>query len=235
MHRIINHPSSDSKYDPYLEKASGLLSKACLDAIHWWVLKEHKYHKSFSTSSDNLEKDFLQFTKDYSVFKFITSDKRLEVLNKLQSDCFISDVLNKGLDANLWEYLPLTETSYLRKKDGKLITSTHLSMLSKFATLINPEEFTMLDRNAVASISDVLEAYDYEVTKSLLKSDYDYFKSRFDHFKVIVMQNDYFKDIETHFNYLQNTFPDHPISRPAFINRVLDKFLWHLYNMPINA
>ncbi|MFT6336460.1 MAG: hypothetical protein ACJATI_003219 [Halioglobus sp.] len=225
------HQETDNTYHQLsIENLSQLFNKACLDAIHWWIHREYKYHISFTHSKNDLQSSFLQFTKDYSVFTRIESNKRLEILNKLQNADFIKNISIDGSELDLDSYLHLTETSYEREKDGMLIRSYHLSMLTKFATLINPEEFTMLDTNAVTSLGRILEAYDFDFSKSQLKKDYSYFKTGFDHYSEIVKQYRYYTDLTSHYNYLKDNFKEYPISETAFQNRVLDKFLWHMHN-----
>ncbi|MEM9549311.1 MAG: hypothetical protein AAGA77_25280 [Bacteroidota bacterium] len=205
-----------------------LIAHASLDAIHWWIMRDYEYHNLFKQGKSAYQEDtssyeekFIEFSNKYSVFKFVKTTERKAILAKLMRSEFHEEVLN-GKISTITDHLPLTTT--LNKKGRKF---HHLSMLSKYATLINPIAFRMLDQNAIWSISQLSKGLELGYKQSEWKNDFAKFAAVFEKIKSYALAQG-LEDISVHhYAYVKDGFPAKPIPKEAFINRVVDKFLWH--------
>ena len=185
------------------------LKRAYLETVYWWVDCEHRYHHLFKHDKeidDEYRSTFYEFTKKYSVRRNIKGSGYSPVfalLDKLNNLDFVSRALEgkPNLIDEIDETLP-----------GRSIRS----LLSKYATLINPLVYTMYDTRGVKSLRAYREVNRY---RSYVKYLEDF--------------NSHKKDMQervndTDLNYYIDLCKKQkcPCPKQIFINRLADKDLW---------
>ena len=121
------------------------LKRVYLEAVYWWVDCQQRYHlllKQDKEVDDEYRNTFYEFTKKYSVRRNIKgSDHRpvFALLDKLNNLDFVSRTLEG-------------EPNLIDEIDETLPGRRIRSLLSKYATLINPQAYTMYDTRAISSL-----------------------------------------------------------------------------------
>jgi len=195
-----------------------LFQKACLLAAYWWVDCEDEYHRQFrSIDIKRLPYDaFYAFTIKYSVRRtFSVKDAPgQQASNSLLKDLsreFISSCVAGNKDA---------VDSY-----GEFHGHNIRSLLSKFATLINPNVFTMYDGNSRVGLNRENSRGDHAVP-----ARYSSFLKEFFVFKKKMNNSIKENDIKYYLSLLYDKQSVDPgsLTYDIFINRVADKYLWYL-------
>ena len=187
------------------------LKRAYLETVYWWVDCEHRYHHLFKQDKevdDEYRNTFYEFTKKYSVRRNIKgSDHRpvFALLDKLNNLDFVSRTLEG-------------EPNLIDEIDETLPGRSIRSLLSKYATLINPQAYTMYDTRAVNSLKEFGGKRGY--------MSYALFYKQFLAYQTILVDaiNDH--DVEYYIGLCKKQ--EKPINIDIFKRRLTDKYLWVL-------
>ena len=202
-----------------------LLSKAYLEATYWWVNWESYYHTVFrkwklKTAATLLESDyalFYDFAKQYSVIRTVTGGKVVldQLLRTLVDEPFLSEV-TQGTVEVIDGYADV-----LSHEENKLT-----SLLSKFATLVNPSDFTMYDGLAKVGLARLLYGQDSS------RKHREYSTFHVDWLAARAMLKDLVstRSMDLHYHYVCSSFDTDSslLTRDIYFNRVTDKYLWWL-------
>ena len=187
------------------------LKRAQLETIYWWVDCEHRYHHLFKQDreiDDEYRSTFYEFTKKYSVRRTIKGDGQAQV-SKLLDQLYKNDFINKAIagEPNLIDNID-------KDHSGKSIRS----LLSKYATLINPLVYTMYDTRGVNSLKEFGGKRGY--------MSYAVFYTQFLAYQTILVDalNDH--DVEYYIDLCEKQ--EKPIDIDIFKRRLADKYLWVL-------
>ena len=190
---------------------------ACVSALQWWVFYEHDFHKLFSRHSitdlhkkSEIQNAFYDFTILYSVKRNIKG-KGMGPTNQLLNDLNVFK-FEKRVKQNDITVIDEFDQNY----DPSIV-----SLLSKYATLINPEYYTMRDTKAVNGLR--------QFGLKHKKNSYQEFYGIFVKYRNEV-ENEIKDQTSFYFDILLKRFPNKAISEAAFKNRVLDKILWVVSN-----
>ena len=187
------------------------LKRAQLETIYWWVDCEHRYHQLFKQDKEidiKYQNTFYEFTNRYSVRRTIKGNGEIPVLNLLDQ-LYKNDFINKARagEPNLIDNID-------KDGSGKSIRS----LLSKYATLINPKAYTMYDTRAVNSLKEFGGKRGY--------MSYALFYKQFLAYQTILVDaiNDH--DVEYYIGLCKKQ--EKPINIDIFKRRLTDKYLWVL-------
>lgn len=211
---------------------------ACLSATFYWLTSDYNHHKIFQEKIDgsifdDYKKEFYKFTVAFSVRRTIknpTKDETnelegVEVTNLLLEDLskkngFIDEAKNGDLNA-VDKFL----NEGNRKKWNNIV-----SCLGKFAALIKPETYAMYDTLAVKTMKEL---------SNYRKSNVDTYKHYMGYFEALKreVEEKYGDIINSGFNNFEEKYSKYTpinknksIAREAYVNRMIDKLLWHKGN-----
>lgn len=202
-----------------------LLAKAYLEATYWWINWEGYYHTVFrkwklKTAATLVESDyalFHDFAKQYSVMRTVTGGKAVldHLLRILVVEPFLSEV-TQGTITMVDGYADV-----LGQEQNKLT-----SLLSKFATLVNPSDFTMYDGLAKVGLARLLYGQD----SSRTHREYSTFHRDWLAARAVLKEQVSTRSIDLHYHYVCSSFDTDSslLTREIYFNRVTDKYLWWL-------
>ncbi len=209
------------------------LDTAVIEAIYWWNRDEDYYHKYFSQIGNyhlNNEmmdfftsKVFSPFLKEYSIRRNLLPgyDNVKLYLDKIIEFGFLNNVNIGNLDI-------IDEISKKVKDSGIGAKKGTVSLLSKAAFLVNPNQFSLYDSYAIKAIKNIVKTDD-ELKDNKQKSYKDFITSC----NYIIDKNE--SQIDNTIEIL-NDFQGSPAeiyfksNLDAFRRRVFDKYLWIIGN-----
>lgn len=213
--------------------------------VYWWVMCDHDFHVIFSKDKDGYKDDeepfeeaFYDFTTKYSVSRSVInmkshsgkSEKGETAKNRLLQHIYSKGDISTCLPIYLDELNNrFRENNRKKSKKEKSVGVSVLSLLSKFATLVNPSKFSMMDRNAKWSLKQL--GYTEKVNISSYKEFHEGFESYYKEFNDLVYNDS--NDDNIYFYKLLEKIIDNKedmIDIDVFQRRVADKYLWHYYN-----
>ena len=188
------------------------LKRAYLETVYWWVDCEHRYHHLFKQDKEidiKYQNTFYEFTNMYSVRRNIKgSDNRpvFALLDKLNNLDFVSRTLEG-------------EPNLIDEIDETLPGRSIRSLLSKYATLINPKAYTMFDGRATAA----LNAYNKK-NRHRKFNNYKDFYCEFKGSEESLIEQ--IKDDDIDYYLALCTRQGKSIDNDIFKRRLADKYLW---------
>ena len=187
------------------------LKRAYLETVYWWVDCEQRYHHLLKQDKEidiKYQNTFYEFTNRYSVRRTIKGNGEIPVLNLLDQ-LYKNDFINKARagEPNLIDNID-------KDGSGKSIRS----LLSKYATLINPKAYTMYDTRAVNSLKEFGGKRGYK--------SYAGFYTQFLSYQTILVEALNDSDVEYYIDLCEKQ--EKPIDIDIFKRRLTDKYLWVL-------
>ena len=188
------------------------LKRAYLETVYWWVDCEQRYHhllKQDKEIDNKYRNTFYEFTNRYSVRRTIKGNGEIPVLNLLDQ-LYKNDFINKARagEPNLIDNID-------KDGSGKSIRS----LLSKYATLINPKAYTMFDGRATAA----LNAYNKK-NRHRKFNNYKDFYCEFKGSEESLIEQ--IKDDDIDYYLALCTRQGKSIDNDIFKRRLADKYLW---------
>ena len=189
------------------------LKRAQLETIYWWVDCEHRYHDLFKQDKEidiKYQNTFYEFTNKYSVRRTLSgkgqgvTDELLSSLNVFKTACL------KGNH----DIIDETDTTLAKAGFNSL-----RSLLSKYATLINPLVYTMYDTMAVANLKQL----DGKGVHSKFRSYTDFY-TEFTKYEKSLYEQIEDADIAYYIGLCRRQ--GKPIDIHIFKRRLADKYLW---------
>ena len=207
-----------------------LLQYATNEAIYWWIRDEYYYHKIFSNIESIFKEEeqvdlftnylFKTFARQYSVHRTINdfNNEAKNLLEFLNTEDYFKHVTKNEI--GIIDVIA-------SKLKGRFAKGKPISLLSKFAFLINPEYFSLYDKFARNSINSIIKSNDSNYSKAKDKI-YIQFINKINS-EIEVNKAELLNQIYVLVNLQPKVEIDFLEKNPRiFIRRIFDKYLWLL-------